>query len=56
MELPALRCGGWDPQEHAGLNIGETESHAVFVELEVSQGSLSPPRLHLDQPDRGPVG
>ena len=43
LELPAFQVRWLDAQEHSGVNIGESESHAVFVELKVSQGSLRRP-------------
>jgi quercetin dioxygenase-like cupin family protein len=37
---------GWLPaQEHAGENIGETETHVVFVELKEGQATTSDGRI-----------
>ena len=33
LELPALQARWLDAQEHSGMNIGETPSHSIFVEL-----------------------
>ncbi|MCA1697121.1 MAG: cytoplasmic protein [Actinobacteria bacterium] len=33
VEIVAGRAGWLDAQEHHGENIGETESHALFIEL-----------------------
>lgn len=33
-------------QEHYGENIGDTESHAIFVELKESRASSPPPAEH----------
>jgi len=33
VELPAGHVGWLPAQEHAGENIGETETHVIFVEL-----------------------
>jgi hypothetical protein len=39
VELAAGRPGWLPAQRHAGHNIGETESHAIFVELKDSVGA-----------------
>ena len=41
VELPAFQVRWLDAQEHSGMNIGESESHSVFVELKAPQASLS---------------
>ena len=33
LELPAFQARWLDAQEHAGMNIGETPTHSIFVEL-----------------------
>lgn len=33
VELPAGKVGWISAQEHYGENIGDTESHAIFIEL-----------------------
>ena len=33
VELPAFQTRWLDAQEHAGINIGETPTHSIFVEL-----------------------
>jgi hypothetical protein len=33
LELPAFQARWLDEQEHCGMNIGETRTHTVFVEL-----------------------
>lgn len=33
VELPAFQARWLDAQEHAGTNIGNTETHTIFVEL-----------------------
>lgn len=33
LELPAFQARWLDAQEHAGTNIGDTETHSIFVEL-----------------------
>ncbi len=33
LELPAFQARWLDAQEHSGMNIGQTETHAVFIEL-----------------------
>jgi hypothetical protein len=33
LELPAFQTRWLDAQEHSGMNIGQTETHAVFIEL-----------------------
>jgi hypothetical protein len=39
---------GWlDAQEHAGENIGETDTHVVFVELKEGRGALGGPSRPL---------
>jgi len=47
---------GWLPaQEHSGENIGDTETHVVFVELKHPEGGTEPagsPALGPDMPER----
>lgn len=33
LELPAFQARWLDAQEHSGTNVGETPTHAIFVEL-----------------------
>lgn len=33
VELPAFQARWLDAQEHSGTNIGETDTHTIFVEL-----------------------
>ena len=33
LELPAFQARWLDAQEHSGMNIGDSETHAVFIEL-----------------------
>jgi len=33
VEIPAFQARWLDAQEHSGTNIGETETHTIFVEL-----------------------
>ena len=55
VELSAGHVGWLPAQEHAGENIGETETHVVFVELKDGAGgggtTLS---AHEDGPPLGP--
>ena len=39
LELPAFHARWLDAQEHSGMNIGETETHSIFVELKESPGA-----------------
>jgi beta-alanine degradation protein BauB len=40
LTLPAFQARWLDAQEHAGMNIGTTATHSIFVELkEPAQGS-----------------
>lgn len=47
LELPAFQARWLDAQEHSGKNIGETQTHSVFVELKEPRpdGARSEPRL-----------
>jgi beta-alanine degradation protein BauB len=39
VELPAFEARWLDAQEHSGANIGDTDTHTIFVELkEPAQG------------------
>jgi hypothetical protein len=48
LDLPAFQARWLDAQEHAGMNIGETPTHSIFVELKEppstagSGGALGP--------------
>lgn len=48
LELPEFQARWLDAQEHAGTNIGDTPTHAIFVELKESRvrpgpdGALGP--------------
>jgi hypothetical protein len=49
LDLPAFQARWLDAQEHSGMNIGETRTHTIFVELKDSspapggdEGSLGP--------------
>ena len=50
LELPALQARWLDAQEHSGMNIGDTRSHSIFIELKEpspgagSEGALGPAR------------
>ena len=33
LELPAFQARWLDAQEHSGMNIGDTDTHSIFVEL-----------------------
>jgi hypothetical protein len=42
LDLPAFQARWLDAQEHSGMNVGETATHSIFVELKepaVSAGS-----------------
>jgi hypothetical protein len=40
VELPAFQARWLDAQEHSGANIGDTDTHTIFVELkEPARGS-----------------
>ena len=46
VEMPAGLTGWLPAQEHSGENIGDTETHVLFVELkEASGGPVGEPRL-----------
>lgn len=36
LELPAFQARWLDAQEHSGMNIGQSPTHAVFIELKES--------------------
>jgi hypothetical protein len=48
LDLPAFQARWLDAQEHSGMNIGETRTHSIFVELKEpspssgGEGSLDP--------------
>jgi hypothetical protein len=42
VELSAGQARWLDAQDHAGENIGDTETHAIFVELKEGQPNESP--------------
>lgn len=51
VQMPAGRAAWLSAQEHAGENIGETETHVLFVELkEPAPGSGA------GEPQLGPAG
>lgn len=37
VEIPAFEARWLDAQEHSGANIGDTETHTIFVELKEPQ-------------------
>jgi beta-alanine degradation protein BauB len=41
VEMPAGLTGWLPAQQHAGENIGDTETHVLFVELKESAGGVS---------------
>jgi hypothetical protein len=41
VEMPAGRAGWLAAQEHAGENIGETDTHVLFVELKEQAGDAA---------------
>ena len=43
VELPAGQTGWLPAQQHAGENIGDTETHVLFVELKEGAGKGEPP-------------
>lgn len=45
VELPAFEARWLDAQEHAGENIGSTETHAIFVELKEPATQVGQERL-----------
>ncbi|MFB9313640.1 cytoplasmic protein [Nocardioides plantarum] len=47
VEIPAGSARWLDAQEHSGHNIGDTDTHVVFVELKEPRpgGVVHPPRL-----------
>ncbi|WP_412543873.1 hypothetical protein R8Z50_15695 [Longispora sp. K20-0274] len=42
LELPAGQARWLDAQEHAGENIGDTETHSIFVELKEHRPDSGP--------------
>ena len=55
VELSAGHVGWLPAQEHAGENIGETETHVVFVELkDAAGGGDHGPSAPGDGPPLGP--
>jgi hypothetical protein len=51
VELPAGQVRWLDAQEHAGENIGDTATHAIFVELKEKAATAGPRAAVL-----GPTG
>jgi len=51
VELAAGEVRWVGAQEHAGENIGDTESHAIFVELKEPTGGESPSQAPLGPSD-----
>jgi beta-alanine degradation protein BauB len=49
VELGAFETRWLDAQEHSGVNIGDTPTHSIFVELKEPGGSSGPSPL-------GPAG
>ncbi len=47
VEIPAGAARWLDAQEHSGHNVGDTDTHVVFVELKEPRttDTASPPRL-----------
>ncbi|HEY3406974.1 MAG TPA: hypothetical protein VGK53_02250 [Propionicimonas sp.] len=41
VELPAFQARWLDAQEHSGTNIGDTQTHTIFVELKEPRRSDS---------------
>ncbi len=41
LELPAFQARWLDAQEHSGRNIGESPTHAMFIELKEPGGSAT---------------
>lgn len=37
VEMPAFQARWLDAQEHSGMNIGETQTHSLFIELKEPQ-------------------
>ena len=57
VELPAGRVSWLPAQEHSGENIGDTETHLLFVELKVgSHERLPPEHDRLPEVELGPHG
>jgi len=48
VELPAFQARWLDAQEHSGMNIGDTATHSVFIELK------EPPPTRDTPPTLGP--
>jgi hypothetical protein len=45
LELPAQQVRWLDAQEHSGMNIGDSATHALFVELKEPSASSRPDAL-----------
>jgi beta-alanine degradation protein BauB len=45
LELPAFQARWLDAQEHAGMNIGDTPTHSIFVELKEPAPARSGPAV-----------
>lgn len=45
IELPAFQARWLDAQEHSGMNIGETPTHSVFIELKEPAATPGSSRL-----------
>ena len=50
VDLPAFQARWLDAQEHSGANVGDTETHSIFVELK------EPPTTSLATPSAGRLG
>ena len=45
VDLPAFQARWLDAQEHSGANVGDTETHSIFVELKGPTAPSSSGRL-----------
>jgi hypothetical protein len=45
LELPAAQARWLDAQEHSGMNIGDTRTHSIFVELKEGSTPNAPGAL-----------
>jgi hypothetical protein len=43
LDLPAFEARWLDAQEHSGMNIGQTQTHSIFVELKEPASSTREP-------------
>ena len=42
VEIPAFQARWLDAQEHSGANIGDTDTHTIFVELKEPAATSAP--------------